>query len=162
MPEPLASVLRDPVAHDDAVNTLARYEHVRWRPDGESISLHRTVQHFARELLSPDEKATWVDRAVRLVLAAFPDDPTDVAAWPRCQALLLHAPTARDHAPTLGTAPVAPSRRRPPPGGVPAEHRPARPRVVELPARHHRPGHRDGRRSSGGGDRAAAPRRPLA
>jgi tetratricopeptide (TPR) repeat protein len=109
VPDPLASVVRDELARADAIGLLADYSLVRWGTAG-GVSIHRSVQHFVRELLGADEQRRWASRALSLVLAAFPVDPTDVSAWKACQLLLPHVNAVVGHASRLGTDPVPRAR----------------------------------------------------
>ena len=114
LPEPVATVVANPLARADAVGLLADHSHLRWNDDGtvgaESVSLHRTVQHFARERLDPAGRRTWSGAAVSVVLAAFPDDPADVSNWEACAILLPHATAALEQAAELGVQPLGSAR----------------------------------------------------
>ena len=60
--------------------------------------MHRLVQIALQTDLSADEAGETAARAVRLVRAAFPDQPWRPATWPRCGTVLPHALAATRHA----------------------------------------------------------------
>jgi tetratricopeptide (TPR) repeat protein len=96
LPEPLQSACRSGLGLDQAIAALYRYSLVS--RSGHGISVHPLVQHVTRNQLPDDQARHWVDRAVRLSLAAFPDRPINQGAWPRATVLLPHALTATENA----------------------------------------------------------------
>nr|QNO48202.1 hypothetical protein PGANABGL_00016 [Methanosarcinales archaeon ANME-2c ERB4] len=105
LPEPLASVVVDPLLFDDVVAALRRYSLID--ASDESLSVHRLVQAVVRDRLGADEEKRWVETAVRLLSAAFPFDSDDVRTWHQCSCLLPHALAAAAHAEAREVAPEA-------------------------------------------------------
>ena len=85
-----------------SVNALVRLS-LAQRTGGDAFSVHRTVQTMAgtRARLSGDERKSWAEAAVRLVLDGFPDDPADVMNHALCARLRPHAAAALSHADKL-------------------------------------------------------------
>lgn len=110
LPEPVTTTVAKPLARTDAVALLADYSHLRWQDDGtvtaDSVSLHRSVQYFVRERLDEAGRLKWGTAAVDVVLAAFPEDPSDVSNWESCEVLLPHAQTALQRGAELGLPPL--------------------------------------------------------
>jgi hypothetical protein len=102
LPAELAQAANDELVLDEAVGALYRYSLVT--RDHEGIRVHRLVQAVARADLG-DQEPEWARLAVRLVLAAFPINSHEVAAWPTCERLLAHLLAVTDHAERLGVAP---------------------------------------------------------
>jgi tetratricopeptide (TPR) repeat protein len=105
LPEPLGAAVRDGIAFQQALGALRRYSLVTVRDD--SISVHRLVQIVVRHSFDPDGQQRWAATAVRLILAAFPDQAADVGAWPAAARLLPHALAATDHADATRSDPTA-------------------------------------------------------
>jgi tetratricopeptide (TPR) repeat protein len=95
LPEPLATAVRDQLAFHQALAALGRFSLATVTDD--AISVHRLVQAVIRHQLSSDEQEQWARVAVALVLAAFPNEPWDVNAWPTAARLLPHALAAGEH-----------------------------------------------------------------
>jgi hypothetical protein len=55
------------------------------------VSVHRLIQAVTLHQLTPDQRDHTRDIAANLLLAALPDDPNMMRAWPAYQALLPHA-----------------------------------------------------------------------
>ena len=104
-PDELVELATDLFALDAAVAALRRYSLVT--ATAGTLTVHRLVQTVVRASLSPEDQQQWAGTAVRLVCAAFPDAPNDVAAWPACARLLAHALAVVDYADTLGVEPEA-------------------------------------------------------
>jgi TIR domain len=102
-PEPLGTAIRDRLGFQQALGTLRRYSLVTVA--GDALGLHRLVQAVVRHSLGPDDQRQWAATAVGLVLAAFPDQPDDVAGWPATARLLPHGLVATDHASALDSDP---------------------------------------------------------
>jgi tetratricopeptide (TPR) repeat protein len=96
LPTALARVVADELATDELVAALHRFSLVRRGRSG--LAVHRLVQAVVRDSLNREQASMWAGRAVRLVLAALPEDPEDPGGWPRYAALLAHAQTAAGHA----------------------------------------------------------------
>jgi tetratricopeptide (TPR) repeat protein len=62
------------------------YSLVSRNPESQTLTIHRLVQLAARELLSPEERAPWRQRAVHAVADATPD--FEYEDWPLCEQLL--------------------------------------------------------------------------
>jgi Tetratricopeptide repeat len=87
---PLAPLLDDPVATDDAIRALRRYSLISPPAEG-SVSVHRLVQAVTLSQLTAEEAAAWQAAAVAVIEAAIPADPQQPATWPAFAALLTHA-----------------------------------------------------------------------
>jgi tetratricopeptide (TPR) repeat protein len=108
LPEPLRSVLQDPIKLNDAVAALRRYSLINIADD--KFSIHRLVQAVAFDSMDEDEKKRWAVAAVCLVNRAFPFDSDDVRTWPVCSSLLSHALASTKLAEELEVAPEETSR----------------------------------------------------
>ena len=86
----LASLLRDPLAVDDAITALRRYSLIS-PPTGGTVSVHRLVQAITLTQVRGPQASAWQQAAVALITAALPEDPEDPASWPAFAALLPHA-----------------------------------------------------------------------
>jgi tetratricopeptide (TPR) repeat protein len=96
LPAELAAAIGDKLALDETLGILYRYSLVtRDRP---GLRMHRLVQTALRTDLDDEQAAEEAARAVRLVRAAFPDQPWLPSTWPRCGTLLPHALTATSNA----------------------------------------------------------------
>lgn len=102
LPEPLNVLVRDPVALDDAIESLLTYSLVE--PADQSISIHRLVGAMVRDRLSDEDRLDWSSAAVRLVHDGFKFDSADVNTWTACGNLLPHALAATEHAEALEVA----------------------------------------------------------
>jgi tetratricopeptide (TPR) repeat protein len=97
LPEELASLASDPFALDEAIAGLRRYSLVR--ASERAVAVHRLLQQVVRDNLEPGAAAERAGLAVRLLAAAFPEQPlSDVESWPACERLLPHALAAAAHA----------------------------------------------------------------
>jgi tetratricopeptide (TPR) repeat protein len=96
LPTDLAAAIRDELALDEALGILYRYSLVA--RDQPGLRMHRLVQTALRTDLSADQAAEAAERAVRLVRAAFPEEPWRPVTWPQCGTLLPHALTSINHA----------------------------------------------------------------
>jgi Tfp pilus assembly protein PilF len=106
LPEPLASVVANEIALNDAVATLKR--HSLLNVAGDALSVHRFVQAVTHDQLKErSQEKTWAEAAIRLVDGALPFSAYDVQTWPVCSRLLPHALAASEHAERLGAAPEA-------------------------------------------------------
>jgi tetratricopeptide (TPR) repeat protein len=110
LPDRLAVLAEDTLALDEAVAGLRRFGLLKASP--EVVAVHRLVQAVVRQNLAPDAQQRWAGVAVRLVLAAFPDDSDsdEVHAWPRYARLLPHALAATGHASSVAADPEATAR----------------------------------------------------
>jgi tetratricopeptide (TPR) repeat protein len=100
VPDEVAVLAGDPFALDEAVGGLRRFGLVK--ADEQAVTVHRLVQAVVRRGLDRQGRQRWTQAAVRLVLAGFPDQPDDVAAWPTAARLLPHALAVTDHANAQG------------------------------------------------------------
>ncbi len=87
--EPLASVVEDDLAFDNAISALRRHSLVK--RTGNTLSVHRLVQVVVRDRMSEGNKQVWVESAVGMVRKAFPSNSDDVRTWPVCVRLFAHA-----------------------------------------------------------------------
>jgi tetratricopeptide (TPR) repeat protein len=110
LPDGLAVLAEDALAQDEAVGGLRRFGLLKASP--EVVAVHRLVQAVVRQNLAPDAQQRWAGAAVRLVLAAFPDDSDsdEVHAWPRYARLLPHALAATGHASSVAADPEVTAR----------------------------------------------------
>jgi tetratricopeptide (TPR) repeat protein len=110
LPDGLAVLADDALALDEAVAGLRRFGLLKASP--EAVAAHRLVQAVVRQNLAPDAQQRWAGAAVRLVLAAFPNDSDsdEVHAWPRYARLLPHALAATGHASSVAADPEATAR----------------------------------------------------
>jgi tetratricopeptide (TPR) repeat protein len=108
LPEPLRSVLKNPIKLNDAVAALRRYSLINVADD--KFSIHRLVQAVIQDILNEDEKKQWAEAAVKLVNKAFPFDSDDVRTWPVCSSLLSHALISTKLAEELEVAPEKTTR----------------------------------------------------
>ncbi|VFM96828.1 MAG: Tetratricopeptide repeat-containing protein [Candidatus Kentron sp. G] len=88
LPSDLAATAGDAFQFDRLMATLRR--HALLTVDGESFSFHRLVRAVLQERLSDDERTQWLERAIKLLNAAFPFDENDLATWPPSAELLPH------------------------------------------------------------------------
>jgi tetratricopeptide (TPR) repeat protein len=86
--DPLRAVTADRVTYDLLLASLIGFSLIA--ADPKRISVHRLVQLTIRNQLTPAERTAFRACAVRLLVAAFPDDSSDKAAWPACGRLLPH------------------------------------------------------------------------
>ncbi|MBI1317657.1 MAG: tetratricopeptide repeat protein [Candidatus Hydrogenedens sp.] len=90
-----------------AVHTRIRATLRKWLEAGPSHVIHEAIpaltpsQSFS---LARAEGPDWVKRMLKLLLAAFPDENKDAAAWPQTGRLLPHALELLSHAQRLGVA----------------------------------------------------------
>jgi tetratricopeptide (TPR) repeat protein len=84
----VARVLSNPIATASVMRELARYALITL--DGNAVKVHRLIQALLRDELSADEQRAYRHEAHLIMAAAAPDDPDDVATWPRLQELLPH------------------------------------------------------------------------
>jgi tetratricopeptide (TPR) repeat protein len=96
LPADLAATLEDKLVLDETLGVLYRYSLIAHDQPG--FRMHRLVQAAVRTDLDANQAAEAAERAVRLVKAAFPDQPWRPVTWPRCGALLPHARTSISHA----------------------------------------------------------------
>jgi tetratricopeptide (TPR) repeat protein len=94
LPEVLAANLaqsgENPLIVDELLSPLRRYSLIRRSDGARSYSIHPLVQAVVREGMSNEQLRAWVERAVCMVNAAFPD-PTKFENWSSCDRLLPHA-----------------------------------------------------------------------
>jgi tetratricopeptide (TPR) repeat protein len=103
LPRRLARAVRDRIGLQQALGGLRRYSLAA--VTDQTISVHRLVQAVVRHELNDHQTREWAQAAVALLLAGFPDQPVDVAAWPTIARLLAHTLAAADHAERLGVVP---------------------------------------------------------
>lgn len=85
---PLREVVADPVTFDLLLASLIGFSLIT--ADPHRISVHRLVQLMIRNELSQDERTAFRTGAIRLLIAAFPENSGDKAVWPVCSRLLPH------------------------------------------------------------------------
>jgi tetratricopeptide (TPR) repeat protein len=97
LPQELAAAAADPVERDAVIGTLAAASLIE-RPTDSTVAVHRLVQEVTRDQLTTDGKQAWADRAIRLVMRAFPDDPDQPGNWTLAAALIPHGLAAAGQA----------------------------------------------------------------
>jgi len=100
LPEPLAAAMRDELKVNRTLAALLRYSLVTVEGSGKErvLSVHRLLQEVTRERLAEDGRIGCITAALRIVSQAFPDDCSDVRAWPACGRLAPHAVAILDYA----------------------------------------------------------------
>lgn len=90
--EPLCHVVKDLHQFNQAIATLRTLSLVRRSPETRALSMHRLVQVVLRERMEPSICREWVERAVRVVNAAFPvfSEENTAARWSLCMRYLAH------------------------------------------------------------------------
>jgi tetratricopeptide (TPR) repeat protein len=101
LPQPLATVISNPVRYDLAVAALAHYSLVT--ADVDHIAVHRLVQWTVRLSLCAQDQLNWAEAAVSAMEQLFPQRPADKDMWERCAALTPHVLAATAHASQLGS-----------------------------------------------------------
>jgi class 3 adenylate cyclase/tetratricopeptide (TPR) repeat protein len=89
----LRSVIADEMHVDEALGALDRLSLLSFAQTSQTYSMHRLVQLAAQDLEGKD--GTWCECAVSVADIAFPDK-IDVATWPQCERLFVHARAALD------------------------------------------------------------------
>ncbi len=85
----LGTLAEDPVALDDALETLSRFSFVRRNAGMQALSIHRLVQAVLRDAMGEGQAGQWAERVVKILKHRFPD-PKDLAMWARCERYILH------------------------------------------------------------------------
>jgi tetratricopeptide (TPR) repeat protein len=86
----LGTLAEDPVALDDALETLSRYSFVRRNVAVQALSMHRLVQAVLRDAMGEEQARQWAERVVKILYRYFPD-PKDLTMWALCERNILHA-----------------------------------------------------------------------
>jgi hypothetical protein len=95
LPDPLSSVVRDPLAVARRTALLRRRSMVRTTPH--SIQLHRVPAALLRTRTREDQDSDrWASATVRLLRSAVPAEPGSPAGWPIWRQLLPHVAAATD------------------------------------------------------------------
>jgi tetratricopeptide (TPR) repeat protein len=89
LPPTLASVMAKPLDRNQVIGALRRYSLIT--VTGAALRVHRLVQAVTRHGLAAEEQQRWADAALRLILAAFPEESDDPDTWPISAPLLTHA-----------------------------------------------------------------------
>ncbi|MGW6486192.1 tetratricopeptide repeat protein [Streptomyces sp. NPDC055056] len=85
----LGTDLADSVTFDALVRSLVKYSLVKAAPD--VLRVHRLVQDAVLSDLTPTDAVRWLTRAAAMILAAFPEDITNLEHWLACDRLTAHA-----------------------------------------------------------------------
>jgi tetratricopeptide (TPR) repeat protein len=101
LPEALRQVADNAFAYNDLLGVLGRYSLATVTPT--ALALHRLVQAVIRARLQREE-GRWAQVAVKLLDAAFPKEPWELATWSTCRRLLPHAISATEHVERLDVA----------------------------------------------------------
>jgi hypothetical protein len=80
IPEPLASIVTDRLAMDQAIEVLQRHSLID--ASSESISVNRVVQAAVRDRMSEGDEKMWAETAIRLLSAAAPFESDTVPTHP--------------------------------------------------------------------------------
>jgi tetratricopeptide (TPR) repeat protein len=102
LPEELRQLVGDPLAYNKSLGVLGRYSMATVSPT--ALGLHRLVQAVIRAHLGPQEERRWVQAAIGLLRASFPEDSQAISNWPACQRLTPHVLAATEHAQRLAVA----------------------------------------------------------
>jgi class 3 adenylate cyclase/tetratricopeptide (TPR) repeat protein len=86
----LRSALSDDLGLDQALAALDRLGLLKFVASSRTYGMHRLVQLAGRDLIQ--NASTWAEFAVAAALAAFPR--AELATWPQCERVLLHAQAA--------------------------------------------------------------------
>ncbi len=100
VPEPLRTVLSDPLRMNAVVAALRRYSLLEVRDD--AFDMHRLVQAVVQDRLDPDARKTWCEAAARVVNDAYPPECDDVTSWAVCARLTPHARVVTDQTEKTG------------------------------------------------------------
>jgi tetratricopeptide (TPR) repeat protein len=102
LPPALASAATDWLDLQEAIRTLRHYSLADREPAG--LRVHRLVQAVVEDSLSL-ERAIWVERVIRLLVAGWPARSYyDAPTWPRCAQLLPHVVRAAEHSKQMQVA----------------------------------------------------------
>jgi tetratricopeptide (TPR) repeat protein len=96
LPPSLGDAARDRLALDDAVARLRQYSMVD--RDRTGLRMHRLVQAVVIQDLDVSERNVWLQRAIELLLAAWPRDVSYPTSWQRCAQLLPHVMSTTGYA----------------------------------------------------------------
>ena len=97
LPDPLATVARDPLEVEETVGVLYRTSLLI--PDvSDTARVHRLVQVVTRQHVPITDQDHRAEEAVELLAALFPRDAWEPSQWPRCDLLLPHAQVILEHA----------------------------------------------------------------
>jgi tetratricopeptide (TPR) repeat protein len=99
---PLAEVVTDPFAYNEALRVLGEFSMVTLAPD--TIVVHRLVQTVVRARLEPEEEREWTEVAIALIRVEFPDQSWEVSTWPVCERLLPQLLGVAEHSERLSVA----------------------------------------------------------
>jgi tetratricopeptide (TPR) repeat protein len=98
--EVLAPVAWDALRFYKAIETLRAYSLVQRDPQGKTLSIHRMTQAVRQDTMKEEEQRRWVERALRVVSAAFPK--VEQKNWQECEQLLPHIERVVQHLERLG------------------------------------------------------------
>jgi tetratricopeptide (TPR) repeat protein len=102
VPGELQSVLSSEESLDEAIRMLSRFSLVEVQ--GDAIVLHRLVSGLTRNRLTDEERAAWLDAALRRVGDAFDFQSADVGTWAACAELVGKALAVARYAEAHGVA----------------------------------------------------------
>jgi tetratricopeptide (TPR) repeat protein/transcriptional regulator with XRE-family HTH domain len=92
LPDPLKAALIDDLELDRMIAALLRYSLIDRQ--GDRLQVHRLVQAVVRESLAPEEGKEWLGAVIRVLSAAFPEEPEHHSeSWPLCGRLVAHVQT---------------------------------------------------------------------
>jgi tetratricopeptide (TPR) repeat protein len=86
----LQALAGDPIAFDEAMETLRSFSLIRRIPSAKIIFIHRLVQAVLRNTMHSGEQRQWAERVIRILNRVFPD-PIEIEVWPICRRYLPHA-----------------------------------------------------------------------
>jgi tetratricopeptide (TPR) repeat protein len=107
LPSNFARAMGDKFAREDALAALASLSLLRHEdgPMGPVLIFHRLLLEVMRDWMGPHVRDFWYSAALRLVNAAFPDDPdTSPSTWPVCARLMPHVAPLGAHTPQQDNA----------------------------------------------------------
>lgn len=91
LPPDLKEAVKNQLSLDSAIAALGSYSLAEISE--EFVSVHRLVQAVVRERLTDEARKTWAEAALRVTLAAYPDEPQDHRDWVEASILTPHAIT---------------------------------------------------------------------
>jgi hypothetical protein len=102
LPADLAAAVADPMVYNKIRTAIGRYSLATLTPT--TTSLHRLVQSVIQARLDLAGERAWVEAALSLVRARFPNNSWETTTWAACERLLPQLLAVTDHAERLAVA----------------------------------------------------------
>jgi hypothetical protein len=83
-PPLLQKAAADLFAFQQMIAELLKFSLVKRLTDDRMLSIHRLVQAVQIDMMEPGVQHQWAERVIKGVNEVFPNDPEDIAVWPRC------------------------------------------------------------------------------